>query len=693
MQPDAVKSLSSLPQHTSAVGNPPGEAAMAAVGRIGAQKAGSRLVSKSLAEIDLASIPCVLLLKNGNGLAVVDILDGDTLSIAGGNGTYTVKRSDLSDDYTGSAIVAAPAAAPPNQTETVSPATTARPGADGPDLRLSAIFRQIMKSGQVIELFLIAILSNLFMFALPLFSMAVYDRIIPHRAYETLWALTTGLLIVLVMDFTGRILRMRVQESISQKISAQAQRDLFNRIISTDIDHAPKSASGISGALTAIETAAQLAPSLLVGLSVDLPFIVLLFIYIGSVAKWLVVVPLVSIAIITVASLVLHATAKRAHASASKQNVKQTMLIEESIGSFAVAKVTTAQQTIFATWSRALTGLSSSAATARSAANLSNQIASAVIQINTVFALVIGVFLISSGDMTVGALVSAVMLSGRALSPLISLVTGIVRMASLAEPLNLARTLAAVPAEIAGDPDRTKTRLLGEIHFQSVEMRYLEAPTLSLRGIDLVIKPGEKVAIIGRIGSGKSTLAKLLPRLHVPTAGSVLIDGQDVRQYDPDFLRRQIAYMPQDCDLFDASIRENIIKGLTQVDELGFEEAVRISGVKDIIANHPSGYDLGVGRGGRRLSGGERQAVCLARALVRRSPLMVLDEPTSAMDSQMEQAVVERLRHHLGNKTVIIATHRTPLLALVDRVIWLNGGKIIADGPPQDVIARASRAA
>jgi ATP-binding cassette subfamily C protein LapB len=665
-----------------------GEAPQAALSRIDARKDRSLLISKALGEIDHTCVPCVLLLSSAKGLAVTAILESGSFQAQVEDGTLTIHPVDLAPVYTGSIIVAS---TPQKIEDTASP-KLATP--DEPlDLRLSAIFRQMLKSGQILELILVAILSNIFLFALPLFSMAIYDRIIPHKAYETLWALAIGLVIILAMDFTGRILRTRIQEAISHRITSKAQRNLFSRILSTDLDHAPKSASGISGALSAIETACQLAPALLVGMLVDLPFIVLLFIYIGSVAKWLVLVPLISTAIIVVTSLVLHIAAKRAHAATARQNVEQAMLIEESIGSFAAAKVTTAQSAIFTTWSRARDVLSGSAASARGATHLSSQIANIVIQVNTILALVAGVFLIGKGDMTVGALVCAVMLSGRVLSPLINIVTGVVRLASLVEPLNLARALAQLPAEVAGDPDRVTNRIRGEIQLQSVELRYPEAPSLSLRGLDLTIRPGEKVAIIGRIGSGKSTLVKLMPRLHMPSSGSILIDGQDIRQYGPEFLRRQVAFMPQDCDLFDASIRENIVKGMDQVNELAFEDAVTISGVKDIIATHPSGYDLSVGRGGRRLSGGERQAVCLARTLVRNAPVIVLDEPTSAMDGQMEQMVVKQLKNCFVGKTVIIATHRTPLLSLVDRVIWLDNGRIIADGPPTEVIARASRAA
>jgi ATP-binding cassette subfamily C protein LapB len=322
---------------------------------------------------------------------------------------------------------------------------------------------------------------------------------------------------------------------------------------------------------------------------------------------------------------------------------------------------------------------------------MTGQISSAIIQLNTVLSLVIGVLMISEGAMTVGALVAAVMLSGRGVSPLIALTNNLVRAASLREPLNLAAKLVALPPEEAGDTQRSAIKLRGDVALSGVTFRYAQSSAPSLKDLTIAIAAGEKVGIIGRIGCGKSTFVKMIPRLHLPETGGILIDGHDVRQYDPELLRRQVSYMPQDCDLFDSNIRDNIIKGLESVDEALFDMAVTVSGVKDIVAAHPAGYDLKVGKFGRRLSGGERQAVCLARALVRPAPILVLDEPTSAMDGQMERAVIERMRGVIGTKTLIAATHRTPMLSLVDRVIWLDNGKVIADGPTKDVIAHAAK--
>lgn len=657
-----------------------GENLMAAVRRLGFGS-DTHILKVALAELDRSHMPCVAVLKSGNGVIIrqsagnrVEIEEKGTISV--------VAMSELQALYSGSTIVAR--AAPGHDTDDLSGQPVFEPS-------LRNIFFHTLRSRNILTVIALAIVSNLLMFTLPLFSMAVYDRIIPHKAYETLWALTLGILIVLVIDFVSKVLRHHVQEEVAQSISAELQQRIFGTMLSTDVDNAPKTSGPITSALSAVDAASMLMPSILIGTFIDLPFVILLFVYIAFVAHWVVVVPVLAFAAIIVSNYVLHVMARKAHAESSADQIARMALMEESLGAFNVTKVTASREPTFRQMKTLLHASISSSAATRSTGNLTGQISSAIIQLNTVLSLVIGVLMISEGAMTVGALVAAVMLSGRGVSPLIALTNSIVRAASLREPLNLAAKLVALPPEEAGDSQRSASKLRGDVALSGVTFRYAQSSAPSLKDLNIAIAAGEKVGIIGRIGCGKSTFVKMIPRLHLPETGGILIDGHDVRQYDPEQLRRQVSYMPQDCDLFDSNIRDNIIKGLESVDDALFDMAVTVSGVKDIVAAHPAGYDLKVGKFGRRLSGGERQAVCLARALVRPAPILVLDEPTSAMDGQMERAVIERMRGILGSRTLIAATHRTPMLSLVDRVIWLDNGKVIADGPTKDVIAHAAK--
>jgi ATP-binding cassette subfamily C protein LapB len=656
---------------------------------LGFSNTSTRLVAMPLDAVREDHMPCAVLLKSGRAIAIGGIAANGNLLVIQGEEVVEVARSEIAPHFGGSVILAhegeQPAASTPDPVE---------PKRQPDAITVSSLFWHTLRSPKMTEIFLVAIMTNLFMFALPLFSMAVYDRIIPHKAYETLWALATGILILLALDFVSRTLRNNIQDKIAHRLGMELQTKLFARVLATDLENAPKTPTLITSAFQAVEALCQTMPGLVVGLLIDLPFVIALFVYIGITANWVVVVPLVSAAIIVMANVILHFRARKAHAATLKQSVAKNILIEETVSSFGVAKVTASEVPLLQTLSHLISETHEKGHAAKSAANHAATISNMVIQLNTVFALVAGVFVINGGGMTTGALISAVMLSQRGISPLIALVALLTRTASLSEPLALVNRLAALPEETQGDTGRAVPRIRGQVDFSGVTFRYSSAVTPALKELNLTIRPGEKVGVIGSIGSGKSSLLKLILRLHNPELGGVLIDGHDARQYAPEFLRRQIAYMPQDCDLFETTIRENIVKGLPFVDETDFEIAVRVSGVQDIVTRNPAGYDLQVGKFGRRLSGGERQAVCLARALVRPSPVLLMDEPTSSMDSQMERGIINRLSEVLDkNRTFIVATHRAPLLSLVDRVIWLEQGRIVADGTPADVMARASKVA
>lgn len=652
-----------------------------ALRRVGFAASQCRILKIPLKEITKSHLPCLAMMTGGRAVVLLALRPDGLFDLQQENGVSAVSADQIAPYFGGSII-----------TQYADDAS-AEKSEDRLHIDLLSIMKATLKAPKLFEIILVAIMSNIFMFALPMFSMAVYDRIIPHKAYETLWSLTIGIMLVFTLDFVGRVLRNGVQEQMAYRIGSQMQMRMFSRILSTDMEHAPKSASGISSAMQAVDGACHLMPPLLIGLMVDLPFMLVLFIYVGVTAHWVVLSPLVSVLILLAANAYLHYSARKAHEQSAKQAIARNTLIEESVNAFGVTKVTASQGPTLRALAELTAATHKSSAAARSANSTAALVSNTVIQLNTVLVLVVGIFIINSGGMTVGTLVSAVMLSARGISPIIALVGSVVRAFSLAEPLRIADKMISLPAEEAGDANRTVANLKGQVDLSGVTFRYAQSVAPALKELNLSFKAGERVGIIGSIGSGKSTLIKLIPRLHCPTAGGVLIDGHDVRQYDPDFLRRQIAYMPQDCDLYDTTIRDNIIKGLGVVDEAAFDEAVRISGVRDIVTRHPAGYDLQVGKYGRRLSGGERQAVCLARALTRNAPILIMDEPTSAMDSQMEKAVIDRLSGALAGKTLIVATHRAPLLSLVERVIWLDGGKVIADGPPAEVIARASKAA
>ena len=675
-----------LPFRTDPMPGPPGtegpagEHLLATLDRLSCNRAEMRMLRAALADIDDAILPCVAVLQDGTGLALTAREGKSLFRVQTAKGVDRIGADDLAERYSGALLVRASAAATQRQPTPVD--TT-------PLLR--RILRLTVTSPLLPQLVLAAVLGNLFVFALPIYSMAVYDRIIPHRATETLWALTIGIGIVFLVDLFCRSMRHRIQEAIGVGMGLDLQQNLFRHVMSTELAHAPKNAGVLSSAFGAIDGLCLLAPTILAGLLVDLPFAIVILLYVAFLAHWVVVAPALAMVAIVLINMASHVAARKAHAASAKHMVARAGLIEEGAHSLETIKVLGAERDLVERWSRLSDELAFQSHLGRSAGAASGQGVNMILQVSTVASLAIGVFMINAGDMTVGALVAAVLLTSRAIAPIGALAASVIRGFSLAQSIGYAKKLLETPSEVAGDASRRADRIKGAIRFAGASYSYPGEPRPALSDINLTIAPGEKVGIIGRIGSGKSTLIHLVPRLYRPDQGNVLIDDHDIRQYDPVWLRRHIAYMPQDCDLFEASIRENILRGLDAVDEDSFQEAVSIAGVKEFVANHPAGYGLVVGPHGRRLSGGERQAVCLARALVSRPAILVLDEPTSAMDSQLERRVVERLKPALDGKTVLVATHRAPLLALVDRVIWLDGGRVIADGPTAEIVGRAAR--
>ncbi|CAO4163425.1 ATP-binding cassette domain-containing protein [Methylorubrum populi] len=630
-------------------------------------------------------LPCVAVLRDGSGIGLLALSADGRFRVHTAAGKRDLSHGELDPIYSGTVVQAVH---PPD----VEPAPF--PDVDPAERSLARrIAVSTLRSRLLPQLLLVAALGNLFVFALPFYSMAVYDRIIPHRAIETLWAMTGGVVIVLLVDFFCRRMRGRLQEAIGTATSLAIQQDLYQRLVQADLVHAQRRTGIVSSALAAIESASLAAPAILAGLLVDLPFAVGTLFYVAFIAQWVVAAPILTILAVAIMNAGSYLAGRRAHRATIRAHVQRSALLEESTRALEAVKTAGSERVAADRWAELADAVSYHGYVGRNASAFAALSANTLLQYSTVLSLVIGVFLINDGRMTAGALVASILLTSRVISPVASLAAGLTRALSLSESLRHAQTLARSPREQAGDARRPRTPVRGHIRLNTVTFRYPNEPKPALEHIDLTIRPGEKVGIIGRIGSGKSTLAHLIPRLYAPDSGHVLIDEHDVRQFDPHWLRRQITYMPQDCELFEATIRENIVRGLAEVDERLFEQAVHASTVKDLVATHPAGYSMEVGPYGRRMSGGERQAICLARALVRGAPVLVLDEPTSAMDSQFEARIVERLKPILADRTVIITSHRAPVLSLVDRLVWLEGGRVVADGPTREIMSQVAQRA
>ncbi len=307
----------------------------------------------------------------------------------------------------------------------------------------------------------------------------------------------------------------------------------------------------------------------------------------------------------------------------------------------------------------------------------------------SVLVVVVGVFKIASGDLTTGALIASSLLAARAMSPLSQVASLLVKIHQSTISLASLNKVMHLPLERpVGKTFLSRPELRGEIEFRNVAFAYPGHPHAALNGVSFRISPGERVGIIGRIGSGKSTLARLIAGLYQPTSGAILLDGTDLRQIDPTDLRRNLGYVPQDAFLFFGSVKDNIALSAPHADHRAILKAATIAGVDDFVKRHPDGFDMAVGEHGRFLSGGQREAVTIARALLFDPPILVMDEPTGAMDNSAENRLRERLEPVLARKTLLLITHRSSMLASVDRLIVVDGGRIVADGPKDKVLEK-----
>ena len=305
----------------------------------------------------------------------------------------------------------------------------------------------------------------------------------------------------------------------------------------------------------------------------------------------------------------------------------------------------------------------------------------------SVIVVIFGVYKIADGDLTMGGLIASTILTGRALAPMAQVASLVTRYKQSLMALNSLDNLMKMEVERPqGVTPLHRENYRGNIAFKKVTFAYPEQPINALSEISFNIKAGEKVGIIGRIGSGKSTVQRLIVQLYQPTSGSILLDGTELHQLDPTELRHNIGYVAQDVMLFFGSVRDNIVMGAPYVDDQVILRASVISGVANFVSQHPQGFDLQVGERGTNLSGGQRQAIALARALLLDPPILLLDEPTSSMDDKTEAQLKMHLNQVISNKTLILVTHRGSLLTLVDRLIVLDNGRVVADGPKEDVL-------
>lgn len=646
-----------------------------------AERAGlaSRLVRRPLAKISTLVLPVILLLKDGNTCILFARQDQQltVLLPETGGGEKTVSFAELEAIYSGLAFFIQ-----------IKHQFDSRVAEAAPAKVKHWFWDVIVKSWPIYaEVALAAFLINLFALATPLFFMNVYDRVVPNHALETLWLLAIGVMVVFIFDLAMKLLRGYFIDAAGQRSDILLSAAIFEKLLGLRMEAKPASIGGFANNLQAFEAFREFFTAATLATLIDLPFLLLFVVIIYGVGGNLAFIPLAILPLAVVIGVLLQAPLKNTINALFKASAQKNAYLVEALSSLETLKSYGAEGQLQGRWEQTIGQIARLNLKSRFYASLAVNLTAFLQQLASVIVIIAGVYRITDGDLTTGGLVACTMLSSRALAPVTQLAALLTRFHQARASLASLNRIMTLPVEReAGKNFVQRPALKGDIEFKNVHFSYPQQTVKALNGVSFKIRAGERVGLIGRIGSGKSTIEKLIMAFYQPQEGAVLLDGADIRQIDPAELRRQIGYVPQDIALMFGSVKDNIAMGARFADDSAILRAAEIAGVTGFVNKHPDGFEWGVGERGGSLSGGQRQSIALARALLLSPAIYVLDEPTNAMDNSSEEAFKQRFAEQLAEQTVILVTHRASLLSLVDRLIVLDGGQVVADGPKQQVL-------
>ncbi|WP_105901264.1 type I secretion system permease/ATPase [Vibrio gangliei] len=537
------------------------------------------------------------------------------------------------------------------------------------------------------DVLLASVLINIFAVATPLFSRLVYDKIVPNLAFDSLWVLSSGVFVIFIFDLSLKLIRSYFIDLAGKKSDILISSKIFNRVMGLRMESKPASVGAFARHLQDFESIREFLTSATVGALIDLPFALLFLFVIYMIAGPLVLVPFGAVVILAIYSWMIQAPLKRSIEEGSRLSSQKHANLIESLHQLETVKTFNAQSQFQYRWEEAVAHMSNWGIKTRRITDSVQSTAGFLQQFVSVAMIIGGVYLISNGDLTMGGLIASTMLSGRAVGPLVQLSMLSTRYNQAKSAMTIIEQVMEMPMEQEEDKRYIhRSKLQGKIEFNNVSFHYPNSKTYSLRNLNFTIQPGEKVAIIGRIGSGKSTIQRLIMGLYKATEGSVKLDDLDINQLHPVDVRNNIGCVPQDCSLFFGSIRDNITLGRPRSSDQDILIAAQRAGVTDFTQDDEAGINKQVGEGGSELSGGQKQAIAIARAWLTRPPVLVMDEPTSQMDNRSEALLKHQLKQLGKEETLVLITHKTTMLDVVDRVIVLEKAQVVADGPKNEVL-------
>lgn len=648
---------------------------------------GEPVSRRRLAGWRLQQLPAIVELSEDRAIVLLEMKAGDALVYAPGTAEpMWVPVSDLEAAFTGHAVAVEPD--PTQERSGERPWDKAR--------RTHWFWSEVWKVRREFwPVLLAALIVNLLALAVPLFTMNVYDRVIPNKAVPTLWVLAIGVFLALGFDFILRLARSQLVDEIGRRLDAKYSQKLFEKVMNLPMAERQGSTGAFAKRVSEYEGVRDFFASTSVVLIVDIGFLLVFLVLIAILAGPLVFVPIVGIAIMLIAGATLQRRMAGAAMDAQADSSLQHSVLVESISGIETLKAARAEGQMLGRWRRYAAMSAATQEKMRRLTAVAVNLASISQQAISVGLVVGGFYLFNEGDITMGAIIAIVMLAGRAMSPIGQFAFLITRARQSITTLDsLQRMMDATDERQVAARSIVPEIRAGHIELRNTSFRYPGSAVDSLSGINLKIEPGERIAVIGRVASGKSTLGRLLCGLYAPTDGEMLVDGLDSRQYHPHQLRDSFRYVGQDADLFSGTVRDNLMLGAAQAEDQQLIDAVVRSGADIFLSRDAAGFDRPVGERGALLSGGQRSLLVLARALVSPSKLLFLDEPTGAMDTQTELYFIEKLKTALAkDQALVVSTHRHNMLSICNRLIVIDAGKIVADGPRDQVLGKLAGAA
>jgi len=630
-------------------------------------------------------LPAVLLLNKNKACVLLSInkekATASVLFSETGQGTIAIPINKLKTMFTGHIIFSRPRFRLDQRTPEISE-VAGRHWFWSAFLEQKSLYKDVMVA---------AFLINLFALAVPFFSMNVYDRVIPTHAEETLWMLVIGVLLITGFDYILKLVRSHFVDLAGSRIDVKLSGFIMQKVMGMRLADKPASVGSFAQTLRSFEAIRDFVSSASVTALIDLPFAILFIIVIAWIAWPLIILPLIAVVFVLLYTFKIqkevHALTEQSQRTAALRN---SVLIE-SLSALETLKTLGAENYIQTKWEMIAAQLAKVSSSTRLKSHSATGVVGAMSAVCVALNVLVGVYLIHFKMLTMGGLIASGMLIGRIIAPLGQVVSLMMQYENAKLSLKTIEEQMKKPTERSQDISYVhREHIRGDIELRQVKFSYPNQENKALDGVSINIKQGEHVAIIGRTGSGKTTLVRLILGLYQPSEGAIRLDGIDLRQIDPADVRSHMGSVEQHTTLFFGSLRENITIAAPHVEDSQIIEAAEIGMLTDMVNQHPRGFDMTIGERGESLSGGQRQGVAIARAVLMSPSILLFDEPTSAMDFTTETLFIKKMKSYTEGKTLIVTTHRMSLLDLVDRLIVMDQGKIVADGPKAEVLKAIS---